>query len=227
MPCTSRQLMDLYRAMRDRFGPRHWWPTSDSVSAADHPLEICIGAILTQNTNWRNVEKAIANLVAAACVSLSALHTKRPEALARLIRPAGYFNVKTKRLKSFVAHVRQYCGDDIRAFWDRPVDVLRKDLLSIHGVGPETADSIILYAAGKPSFVVDAYTRRILSRHGLIDPDASYETVRTMFETLLPRDAALWNDYHAQLVAVGKDFCRPTPRCQDCPLDHFPHAAST
>ena len=206
----------MYEAMRRRFGHQGWWP-------GDGALEICVGAILTQNTNWRNVEKAIANLHAADCMSVGALHARPHAALAELIRPAGYFNVKAKRLKNFIARVHEGFGDDIEAFLDRPVTTLRRELLSVNGIGRETADSMILYAAGKPSFVVDTYTYRILLRHGLIAPEDDYEAIKDLMEASLPEDVGLWNDYHAQLVAVGKNHCRPKPRCEGCPLEGFAH----
>ncbi len=216
MPSTSDRLMDLYRAMHARFGHRGWWP-------GESPLEVCVGAILTQNTNWGNVEKAIANLNAQGCMSVAALHAISQADLAELIRPAGYYNVKAKRLKNFIAVVHEGWGDDVEAFLDRDVHALREELLAINGVGRETADSIILYAAHKPSFVVDAYTYRIMVRHHLIDPEDDYEAIKELFETYLPEDVELWNDYHAQLVAVGKNFCKPRARCEGCPLEPFPH----
>jgi len=208
--------MEMYQAMRDRFGHQRWWP-------GDGKLEICIGAILTQNTNWRNVERAIANLRTAECLDVAALHAKPLEELAELIRPAGYFNVKAKRIKNFTAVLAEAWAGDVEAFLDRPVPALRADLLAINGVGRETADSIILYAAGKLSFVVDAYTYRILLRHGLICAEDDYEAIKQLLEGSLPDDVELWNDYHAQLVAVGKRYCRPHARCDGCPLEGFPH----
>ena len=216
MATTGQKLMAMYEAASERFGHQDWWP-------GDGALEICVGAILTQNTNWRNVERAIANLREADCMSVTALHELAPEALAELIRPAGYYNVKTKRLKNFLAHVHANWGDDIASFLDRPVATLREELLSINGVGRETADSMILYAAGKPSFVVDTYTYRVLLRHGVIDVDYDYEMIKQLFEDNLPEDVELYNDFHAQLVAVGKNYCKPTARCTGCPLEHLPH----
>ncbi len=217
MDATGELLTSMYRAMRAHFGHQHWWP-------GETPLEICVGAILTQNTNWTNVERAIANLQAAAAMSVVALDEIPADALAELIRPAGYFNVKARRLKHFIAHVRGAGFDAVEGFLARPAAALREDLLSVNGIGPETADSIVLYAAGAPSFVVDAYTCRILRRHRLIAPDDRYDDVKALFERSLPRRAPLWNDYHAQLVAVGKHFCRPaSPRCDDCPLAPFDH----
>jgi endonuclease-3 related protein len=226
MTRTPKLLMEMYQAMHARFGDQHWWP-------GDTPLEICVGAILTQNTNWTNVEKAVANLKAAGCMSVSALHAKPHAELAELIRPAGYYNIKAKRLKNFVAAAHRDHGDNLggtggdgHGFLDRSVSALREELLSINGIGRETADSIILYAAGKLTFVVDAYTYRILLRHGLIAPEDDYEAVKELLESSLPQSAPLWNDYHAQLVAVGKTYCRPTAQCAGCPLEGFPHDAS-
>ena len=218
MPTTAQTLLAFYEAMRARFGHQGWWPGQTK-------LEICVGAILTQNTNWANVTKAIANLQAAGCMSVGALHALEARRLAELIRPAGYFNVKARRLKNFIAAVHAHSGQDLDAFLDRPVSTLREALLSIRGVGRETADSMILYAAGKPTFVVDAYTGRVLFRHHLIGPEEDYEAVKELMESALPTDVALWNDYHAQLVAVGKQYCRPTARCPGCPLESFPHDA--
>jgi len=217
MTSLPETLMAMYRAMRKHFGHQHWWP-------GDTPLEICVGAILTQNTNWTNVEKAIANLLAADVMSVRALDEMSHADLAELIRPAGYFNVKSRRLKEFIFHVAQTTGDgEIDTFLSRGLPVLRADLLTVKGIGPETADSIILYAAGKPTFVVDAYTRRILTRHRLCSPADDYDAVKALFENALPRRTTLWNDYHAQLVAIGKYFCKPKPRCEACPLSIFDH----
>jgi len=208
--------MEMYRAARRHFGHQGWWP-------GDGALEICIGAILTQNTNWRNVEKAIANLKSAGLMSISRIHSTPVEKLAELIKPAGYFNIKARRLKNFIKRVHETAGDDIEAFLDKPVWELRAELLSISGIGRETADSIILYAAGKPTFVVDAYTYRVLLRHGLIDADYDYEMIKELLESSLPEDVELYNDFHAQFVAVGKNYCRPRPRCKGCPLEYLPH----
>jgi len=226
---TADTLAEMYRAARARFGHQGWWP-------GQTPLEVCVGAILTQNTNWSNVEKAIANLKAAGCLSVEAIHARPAGKVAELIRPAGYFNVKARRLKNFIARVHEGFGDDLGAFLDRPVQALREDLLSISGIGRETADSMILYAAGKPTFVVDAYTFRVLLRHGLIGTDYDYEMVKDLLESSLPEDpptlrrdfgvgdlVALYNDFHAQFVAVGKHYCKPKPRCPGCPLEHLPH----
>ncbi len=212
---TSEILLQMYDAMRARFGHQNWWP-------GDGALEVCVGAILTQNTNWTNVRKAIVNLKAAGCLSIDGLSSLSHEKLAELIRPAGYFNVKAKRLKNFILHV-QSDWDDIEAFLDRPVDTLREELLTVNGIGRETADSMILYAARKATFVVDAYTARIFFRHGVISPEDEYESIKELCESHIPEDIDLWGDYHAQLVAVGKSYCKPKPRCTGCPLEPFPH----
>lgn len=213
----------MYRALRRRYGGQHWWPSAAGADSDEGKLEIAVGAVLTQNTNWRNVERAVANLRAAGVLDVATLHAMPARELAALIRPAGYFNVKARRLKNFIACVHARCGPDISAFLDRPAAALRGELLGVNGIGPETADSIILYAAGKLSFVVDAYTRRVLIRHGLVGREAGYEQIKALFESSLPADAALWNDYHAQLVAVGKAHCRTRARCEGCPLARFAH----
>ena len=217
MTRTSDTLTAMYDAMVQRFGRQDWWP-------GDGPLEVCVGAILTQNTNWTNVQKAIANLKAAGVMGVAAMDGLDVASLAELIRPAGYYNRKAGRLKNFLRAVAAEWGGDLAAFLDRPVPALREDLLAINGIGRETADSIILYAAGKPTFVVDAYTARIGVRHRLFDAESDYDAIKEVFESALPDRAELFNDYHAQLVTVGKTFCRPrNPKCDACPLNAFPH----
>jgi endonuclease-3 related protein len=208
--------MEMYEAMVAEFGHLDWWP-------GDSPLEIAVGAILGQNTNWRNVEKAIANLSNADCMSITALYEMPQEQLAELIRPAGYYNVKAKRLKNFIATVYDSFGDDFEAFLDRSVSALSEDLLAVNGIGRETADSMILYAAKKTTFVVDTYTFRVLYRHLIIGPEDDYESVKDLMESSLPADAELFNDYHGQLVTIGKKYCKKTARCTGCPLEQFEH----
>jgi endonuclease-3 related protein len=210
-------LRRAYGLMRRRFGHQGWWP-------GETPFEVCVGAILTQNTNWTNVERAIAHLKAADVLEPRRLLALPPARLAALIRPAGYFNVKARRLRAFLTVlVREFDGDLARLLGG-PLETARARLLGIHGIGPETADSMLLYAGGHLVFVVDAYTRRIFARHGWCAPDADYATVQRVCEAALnhrPAAARLdyWQDYHAQLVAVGKDFCRPRqPCCEACPL---------
>jgi endonuclease-3 related protein len=219
-------LASMYRAMRDRFGHQRWWPARDHLPPRERKLEICVGAILTQNTNWQNVEKALARLDQADAMSVRALAAIKIGKLAELIRPAGYFNVKARRLRNFIDHVCEACDGDIERLLAQPKGELRRQLLEVNGIGPETADSMVLYAAGRCTFVVDAYTRRVCVRHGLIGPRDGYDAIKAMFESHVPRRVGLCNDYHAQLVAVGKHYCRPNARCKGCPLAGFEHDAS-
>lgn len=209
----SRALHRIFELARDALGPQHWWP-------AQSPFEVCVGAILTQNTAWTNVERAIANLKSHDCLSAETIHRMPANDLARLIQPAGYFNIKAKRLKSFVDFlIRDLDGDIVRIRHLEPA-AARRTLLAVHGIGPETADSMLLYAAGIPIFVCDAYTRRILHRHGVCAHDAEYHVMQELFHRAMPRrDAVTFNEFHALIVAIGKDFCRPmNPRCALCPL---------
>lgn len=205
-------MLSIYQLMLNRFGHRNWWP-------GDSPLEICVGAILTQNTSWKNVAKAIRALKDAQMMETGRMREIGLEELAGLIRPAGYYNVKAVRLKNFIDHIFENRKGDLEDLFDQPMGELRKELLSINGIGPETADSIILYAAKKPIFVVDAYTRRILGRHGMVGRNATYEMVQALFHEHLEPDEGLYNDFHAQFVAVGHHYCKPKPRCQGCPLE--------
>jgi endonuclease-3 related protein len=207
-----KKLMALYRALYRSYGPQHWWP-------GDTPFEVMAGAVLTQNTAWSNVEKAIANLKWQRLLTPSRLNSVPSKRLASLIRPCGYFNIKTRRLKNLLVLIRShYQGSLKRMFADDPA-VLRASLLGVNGIGPETADSILLYAAGKPFFVVDTYTKRILDRHGLISNNADYHKVQRLFMENLPKDARLYNEFHALIVKVGKERCRKRkPLCSGCPL---------
>ncbi|MDF1613370.1 endonuclease III domain-containing protein [Desulfurivibrio dismutans] len=263
-------LASIYRQLLKHFGPQHWWP-------GDTPLEIMVGAVLTQNTSWSNVEKAIVNLKAAGLLPtrlapgapmlpaagatsaagsythqpnetltepcppgngltgrghsyakyceeteqdhcLAALRELPPEVLAGLIRPAGYYNLKARRLHNLLARVADH-HDSLKDFLSQPATELRQELLAVKGIGPETADSICLYAAGKPVFVVDTYTHRIFNRHQLVPEEADYYTIQEIFTDALPADPALYNEYHALIVRLGKEFCRKrNPRCPECPL---------
>jgi endonuclease-3 related protein len=184
-----------------------------------------VGAILTQNTNWTNVEKAIGNLKTAGVLNPHALLALPHDRLAELIRPSGYFNVKARRLRSFLDFFVQETGGDEGRWQDVPTSELRERLLSVNGLGRETVDSILLYALGREIFVIDAYTRRVLTRHRLIAGDEDYDNLRALFETNIPRDRARYNEYHALIVRTGKYHCKPTARCDGCPLEVFPHVS--
>ena len=208
------QLGAVYKALRKVFGHQKWWP-------GDTPFEVMVGAILTQNTAWTNVEKAIRNLKQAQKLSWGALDRLSRKELSRLIRPAVYFNIKADRLKCFMDFLRRECRGDLSKLKRQAMPELRKKLLGVKGIGPETADSILVYALEKPSFVIDAYTRRIFSRHGLAREKEGYEIWRGIFTRSLPRSLDLYNDFHAQIVRLAKEHCRKSPRCDGCPLKCF------
>ncbi|MCI0469530.1 MAG: endonuclease III domain-containing protein [Nitrospirae bacterium] len=208
---SSLSLMEIFNRLSSFYGSQFWWP-------GDTPFEIAVGAILTQNTNWTNVEKAIRNIKNERLLNAKALHKLPVKRLASLIRPSGYFNIKAKRLKEFLFFLVDNYNGSMKMMKKEETAVLRKKLLDIHGVGPETADSILLYALEKASFVIDAYTKRVLSRHGIMDYRASYDEYQKLFHTELDKDISLFNEYHALFVRVGKDFCRPKPMCSGCPL---------
>jgi len=204
--------MDMFDRLLPHFGPQSWWP-------AESPLEVMIGAILTQNTNWTNVEKAISNLKKEGLISLQQLTSLSAADLAESIRPAGYYNIKAKRLQNLLQFIAdQYEGDLTRPF-SEDTRAMREALLSVNGVGHETADSIVLYAAHRPVFVVDAYTHCILARHDMAPEEAAYHDIQSLFMDHLPEDPALYNDFHALIVLTGKNYCRKTPRCSKCPLN--------
>lgn len=209
---TSKILSDIYDKLLARFGAQHWWP-------GETPFEVMVGAILTQNTNWGNVEKAITNLKKAGVLHPSALEKIPPSRLAELIRPAGYFNIKTKRLKNFIHFlIAEYQGD-VEKMCRKDLSVLREKLLGVKGIGPETADSILLYAAGKPIFVIDQYTYRVLTRHFLVGEETTYEEMQEFMMGHVKEEVPLYNEYHAQIVRVGKEFCKTRPVCEKCPLN--------
>ncbi len=210
----SRILDNIYHLLYNEFGPQYWWP-------GETPVEISIGAILTQNTNWENVEKAIRNLKTKNILNIKKLHKTSSSELAKLIKPSGYYNIKTKRLKAFVNFVMDTYGGNIKHMRDEDTLNLRNTLLSISGIGPETADSILLYALNKPVFVIDAYTKRVLSRHNIMDHSRSYDEFQEFFHKHLEINTQLFNVYHALFVKVGKLFCRKKPLCNGttpCPL---------
>ncbi len=210
------QLTQIYQLLFEHFGPQHWWP-------GDTQFEIITGAILTQNTNWSNVEKAIANLKSADLLSPEKLYHIDISQLAELIRPAGYYNIKASRLKNLINWLFENYDGKLSNLEGLDTERLRVELLSVKGVGRETADSILLYALDRPVFVVDAYTARVAFRHGLIEPDADYEQLRELFQSNLPQDSQLFNEYHALLVRLGKEFCKPKAKCNACPLNKLPH----
>ncbi|MCL0101593.1 endonuclease III domain-containing protein [Dehalococcoidia bacterium] len=209
-----RRPLKIYHLLLDAYGPQHWWP-------ADSAFEMIVGAILTQSAAWVNVEKALDNLKAADMLSLKGLQQISEAELAQLIYPSGYFNAKAHKLKAFVDHLAGY-EDGLDGLFDQSTSELRRELLGIHGIGEETADSVIVYAAGKPSFVIDSYTRRVVDRLGMRPEKTSYGAYQRLFTDNLPEDATLFNDYHAQLVRHGKDVCRTRqPICSGCPLEEI------
>jgi endonuclease III related protein len=205
------QLTEIFDRLAGHYGPLHWWP-------ADSPFEVVIGAVLTQNTAWRNVEYAIGNLRTAAALTPESLLRLSPAELESLIRPAGFFRQKAERLRLFSAYLLEAQGGDLAAWLNKPLEEVRQELLAQKGIGPETADSILLYAGHRPSFVVDAYTRRLFTRLGLLRGQESYQQIRALFMNGLPAEAELYNEYHALIVEHAKSFCRKTPRCAGCPL---------
>ena len=208
---TGEYLQKMYEMMERHFGNLYWWP-------GETPIEIAVGAILTQNTNWKNVERAIDKLKSHGLLSSEALLKANNERVAELIKPAGYYNVKTKRLKAFLHFLKREHEGKMDRMLETDLWTLRKQLLSVNGIGEETADSILLYAGNKPIFVVDGYTRRILERHGIIGNDWSYGRIQKLYMDHLPERATLYNQYHALLVSTGKHYCKKTPLCTDCPL---------
>jgi len=211
---TNQALMEMYNLLYTALGPQNWWP-------AETELEMMAGAILTQNTNWSNVEKAIENLKAKDLLSVRELVDIPFLHLAEQIKPAGYYNIKAKRLKNLITFIQDKYNGDIRTLFSLDIQILRQELMSVRGVGMETADSIILYGAGKPIFVVDTYTYRILNRHGIIKEEADYNELQSLFMNHLPHDAGLFKEFHALIVKTGKEFCRKKPLCPLCPLDSF------
>jgi len=205
-------LSEVYQRLRDAFGPQHWWP-------GESPFEVLVGAVLVQNTNWQNVKRAIDNLRQAELLEPHALYAVPVEELESLLRPAGYFRIKARRLHNLLKFLVQRYDGSLEAMFRTELETLRAELLAINGIGPETADSILLYAGGLPIFVVDTYTHRIFARHGWIDFDADYHAIQDHFQSGLPSDASLYNEYHALLVNLGKHYCRKTkPKCPECPL---------
>ncbi len=208
----SQTLQDIFKRLIARYGPQYWWP-------AREPFEVMVGAILTQRAAWGNAEKAISNLKEAGALSVEAIGRLDPSEVAVLIRPSGFYNTKALRLKSLVRWLEEYCGGDVGELSAVSTAELRRQLLSIYGIGPETADSILLYAAGKPVFVIDTYSRRILDRIGLAPAGNGYGACQSLFMDNLTADVGLFNEYHALLVRLAKEVCRKKPRCGKCCLN--------
>jgi endonuclease-3 related protein len=208
---SREDLLRMYELLDKHFGDLHWWP-------ADGPFEVMVGAILTQNTAWTNVEKAIAALKARDILSLEELSRIDEGSLSAVIRSAGCYRVKAKRIKTLVAFLQQEYAGNIETMSQETLPALRDKLLGVTGVGQETADSILLYACGKAVFISDAYTQRILQRHNLIAANSDSNQVRALFMDHLPQDVSLFKQFHALLVCTGKFFCRKIPKCDTCPL---------
>ena len=212
---TSNRLLAVYKTLRETYGPQKWWP-------AKTRFEVITGAILTQNTAWSNAEKAIRNLSKAGLLLPGKIRDVKLSTLARLIRPAGYYNIKAKRLKNFIQFLYSGYGGSIKRLSSENAGKLRKALLSVNGIGPETCDSIMLYALDKKVFVVDAYTKRIFSRHGFFKESGDYYSIQKYFMDNLPKSGKLYNEYHALIVRLAKEFCRTVPDCKRCPLNAGP-----
>jgi endonuclease-3 related protein len=208
---TANYLMEMFDLLLNFFGPQHWWP-------GETKLEIIVGAVLTQNTNWKNVEKVINNLKKKEILSLSALNSISQTELANEIKSAGYYNIKAKRLKNLISFIHYQYKSDLSLIAEEETDRLRESLLAVNGIGPETADSIILYAFNRPIFVIDAYTYRILRHHGIVDEEISYYDLQTLFMDNLAPDPFLFNEFHALIVKTGKEYCKKKPECSRCPL---------
>jgi len=205
-------LQDVYRRLIEAFGPQYWWP-------GESPIEVVVGAVLVQNTSWANVEKSLRKLIEAELLDPRALVEIPLEELEEYIRSAGYFRIKARRLRNLMQMIVDRFGGSLEAMFRTPLAELRPMLLEVSGVGPETADSILLYAGSLPTFVVDAYTYRVFTRHGWVEPEADYHQLQDYCQSQLPDDVQLYNEFHALLVRLGKDYCRKTsPRCVQCPL---------
>ena len=210
---SDGHLTRIYHLLFQSFGPQCWWP-------GDTPFEVVVGAILTQNTAWTNVARAVHNLKNAGCLDPEAFYRLDMSKLAELIRPSGYYQIKARRLKAFMNDLFQNHNGKLERMLEQETHALRQELLNIKGIGPETADSILLYAANKPIFVIDAYTRRIFSRHGFFPEDRSYSDIQSIFMRSLPQDVQLYNEYHALIVRLAKTHCKKNPICIGCPLEN-------
>jgi len=207
----SKKLLQIYKKLLSAIGPRHWWP-------ADSPFEVIIGAILTQNTSWKNVEKSIEALKEKNLLDPIRIYSLDEKHLAKIIKSSGFFNLKAKRIKNFMEFLFEHHQGRLKKMFSENAHSLRETFLKINGIGPETADSILLYAGEKPFFVVDAYTKRILLRHNLISKTAGYDEIQELFMKNLKNDVHIFNEYHALLVYIGKYFCKRVPLCEKCPM---------
>lgn len=215
----TNAILYIYETLHKAYGPQHWWP-------GDGAEEIVIGAILTQNTAWTNVEKAIARLKQAGGLSFRAIGALDADALSEMIRPAGTYRQKAAYLKNVARWLAKEHDGDIEKALSGELNTVRRELLAIKGIGPETADAILLYAGDYATFVIDAYTKRVLRRHHMIKPhDSGYEQVRNLCMEALPPNVQIFNEYHALLVEVGKRHCKTKANCKGCPLEHLPHDA--
>lgn len=213
----SERIRRFYDELYKKYGPQEWWP-------GDSPLECIVGAILTQSTSWKNVEKAISNLKNEGLLSVDKLSLVTAEELAELVRPSGYYNQKAIKIKNFITFLSTEYAGSLGEMFGEDKSVLREKLLAVKGIGPETADSIMLYAGGMPVFVVDAYTWRVLSRHGIVPEQTTYTEMQEVFTDSLDENAGLFNEYHALIVRLGKEHCRKNqPVCEGCPLEFDPH----
>jgi len=205
----------IYQILYNHFGPQKWWPTTDNKNPK---FEIIVGAILTQQTSWNNVEKAINNLKRENLLNPKKMLDIKNKNLEKLIQSSGYYRQKTKKLKNFINFLWNRYDGKVEKLFSQPIPKLREELLSVNGIGKETADSIILYAANKPIFVVDAYTTRIFNRIG-ITKERDYDEIQKLFQKNLPNDVQLFNEFHALIVKLGKEYCKKKPKCNECPLN--------
>lgn len=211
----KNKYLQVYDLLYAHFGPQNWWP-------AKTQFEVIIGAVLTQNTNWTNVEKALSNLKREGLLHYQGLSSCPTGTLAELIRPSGYYNVKAKRLKNLLAMIEELYGGDLTALFSDSLEIARQNLLEVKGVGPETADSILLYGGNYPIFVIDAYTHRIFSRHNMVAEETDYHSMQELFMDNLPSESSLYNEYHALIVETAKNYCKKKgPLCHLCPLEGF------
>lgn len=238
---SQKKIIQIYDILFNNFGAQGWWPVTPlggcrgelgqrpvygmTTKSEKQKFEIILGAILTQNTAWTNAEQAIMNLNREGLIDIRRLRAASKEKLVELIRPAGYFNQKSERLKIISKYLYDNYKGNLKVFFSRDTEKIRDELLQIKGIGPETADSILLYAANKPTFVVDSYTKRIFSRVGIINENADYDSIKKLFEDSVPKHASIYNEYHALIVELAKRNCKTEPDCTTCILRKVCHRA--